>query len=76
MVFTTTDFDLWDVIKNGHNIPSKLDNGAMIPKPKQKWDELDKRKTQLTFYIMLLIEISIIVFVNVNQLKKFGVSLE
>ena len=41
------NLDLWDVIEDGPHIPSKLENGVMVPKPKQEWDELDKNKIQL-----------------------------
>ena len=36
--------DIWDVIEDGPHIPLKLKNGIMVPKPKQKCDELDKNK--------------------------------
>ena len=38
------NLDLWDVIENGPYIPSKLENGVMVQKPKQEWDELDRKK--------------------------------
>ena len=41
-----TNLDLWDVIKDGLHISSKLENGVMVPKHKQEWDELDKKKVQ------------------------------
>ena len=41
------NLDLWDVIEDGPLIPSKLENGMMVPKPKQEWDELDRKKVQL-----------------------------
>ena len=28
------NLDLWDVIEDGPHIPSKLENGVMVPKPK------------------------------------------
>ena len=31
-----TNLDLWEVIKDGPHIPSKLENGVMVPKPKQE----------------------------------------
>ena len=43
----STNLDLWDVIVVGPHIPSKLENGVMVPKPKQEWNELDKKKVQL-----------------------------
>ena len=55
---------------------TKLENRVIVPKPRQKWDELDKRKAQLNAnsfisYIMLLIEMNIIVYANVSWLKTF-----
>ena len=29
-----TNLDLWDVIEDDPHIPSKLENGVMVPKPK------------------------------------------
>ena len=71
------NLDLWDVIEDGPHIPSKLENRVLVPKPKQEWDELDKKKDQLIpkpfiSYIMLFIEMNLIMFDNVSRLKKFG----
>ena len=43
----STDLDLWDIIEDGPTIPSNLVEGVMVPKPKQEWNELDKRNFQL-----------------------------
>ena len=43
----STNLDLWDVIEDGPHIPSKLENGVMVPKLKHEWDELDRKKVQL-----------------------------
>ena len=32
----STNLDLWDVIEDGPHIPSKLENGVIVPKPKQE----------------------------------------
>ena len=32
----STNLDLWDVIKDGPHIPSKLENWVMVPKPKHE----------------------------------------
>ena len=40
----STNLDLWDVIEDGPHIPFKLENGLMVPKLKQEWNELDKKK--------------------------------
>ena len=45
--FQSTNLDLWDVIEDGPHIPSKLENGVMVPKPTDEWDELDRKKFQL-----------------------------
>ena len=41
------DFYLWDIIKDGPNIPTKVENVVFVPKPRKELDELDKRKNQL-----------------------------
>ena len=41
------DLDLQNVIEDGPTIPSKLIDGVMVPKPKQEWDEHDRRNVQL-----------------------------
>ena len=41
------NLDLQDVIEDGPTIPSKLIDGVMVPKPKQEWDERDRRNVQL-----------------------------
>ena len=51
----STNLDLWDVIEDGPHIPSKLENGVMVPKPKQELGELDKKKVQLNAkYVYIL----------------------
>ena len=40
----STNLDLWDVIEDSPHIPFKLENGLMVPKLKQEWNELDKKK--------------------------------
>ena len=53
--FQSTNLDLWDVIEDGPQIPSKLKNEVMVPKPKQKWDELDKKKVQLNVKVVYIL---------------------
>ena len=36
-------------------LPSKLENGVMVPKPKQEWDELDKKKVQLNVKVVYIL---------------------
>ena len=31
-----TNLNLWDIIEDGPHIPSKLENGVIVPKPKQE----------------------------------------
>ena len=45
--FLKCDYNLWDVIKNGPRIPTKMKNGVAIPKPEQEFDELDEKNIQL-----------------------------
>ena len=55
----STNLDLWDVIKDGSHIPSKLENGVMVPKPKQEWDKLDKKKVQLNAKVVYILHYAI-----------------
>ena len=32
--------------QNGSHVPTKVENGVVIPKPSQEYDKLDKKKTQ------------------------------
>ncbi|RVW25277.1 hypothetical protein CK203_114772 [Vitis vinifera] len=43
----STDLDVWDVIKDDPTFPTKLVDGVLVPKPKQEWNELDRRNFQL-----------------------------
>ncbi|KAL6312496.1 hypothetical protein AAG906_032877 [Vitis piasezkii] len=43
----STDLDVWDVIEDGPTFPTKLVDGVLVPKPKQEWNELDRRNFQL-----------------------------
>ena len=43
----STDLDVWDVIEDDPTFPTKLVDGVMVPKPKQEWNELDRRNFQL-----------------------------
>ena len=54
-----TNLDLWEVIKDGPHIPSKLENGVMVPKPKQEWDGLDKKKVQLNAKVVYILHCAI-----------------
>ncbi|RVW93943.1 Retrovirus-related Pol polyprotein from transposon RE1 [Vitis vinifera] len=39
--------NVWDVIEDGPTFPTKLVDGVLVPKPKQEWNELDRRNFQL-----------------------------
>ena len=41
------DLDVWDIIKDDPTFPTKLVDGVLVPKPKQEWNELDRRNFQL-----------------------------
>ncbi|KAL6320974.1 hypothetical protein AAG906_010783 [Vitis piasezkii] len=43
----STDLDVWDVIEDGPTFPTKLVDEVLVPKPKQEWNELDRRNFQL-----------------------------
>ena len=55
----STNLDLWDVIEDGPHIPSKLENGVMVPESKQEWDELDKKKVQLNAKVIYILNCTI-----------------
>ena len=40
------NYDIWNFIQNGSHVPTKVENGVVIPKPSQEYDKLDKKKTQ------------------------------
>ena len=48
----STNFDLWDVIESSLHIPTKLNNRVIVSKPRQEWDELDKRKAQINIKVV------------------------
>ena len=41
------DFDMQNIIVNGPHSPTKLIDGMDTPKPKNEWDEVDKKMTPL-----------------------------
>ena len=43
----SNDLDLWDVIEDNPTFPSKLVDIVMVSKPKQEWNECDRRNFQL-----------------------------
>ena len=52
----STDLDLQDVLENGPTFPSKLFDGVMVPKPKQEWDERDRRNFQLNAKVVYTLQ--------------------
>ena len=53
----STDLDVWDVIEDGLTFPTKLVDRVLVPKPKQEWNELDRRifqlNTKVVFYFTM-----------------------
>ena len=39
----STNLDVWDIIEDDPTFPTKLVDGVMVPKPKQEWNELDRK---------------------------------
>ena len=66
MTWFLQSFDLWDVIEDGLNIPSKLENGVMVSKPKQEWDEFDKKKVQLNVKEVYILHCAI----DINEFNR------
>ena len=52
------DLDVWDVNEDGPTFPSKLVDGLMVPKPKQEWDERDRRNFQLNGKVIYTLQCS------------------
>ena len=50
------DLDSWDVIEDSPTFPSKLIDEVMIPKPKQEWDECDRKKIQLNAKVVYTLQ--------------------
>ena len=51
-----TDLDVWDVIEDDPTFPTKLVDGVMVPKPKQEWNELDRRNFQLNAKVVFTLQ--------------------
>ena len=43
---------MWSIIVNGSHTPTKLIDGVSLPKPKDEWDEFDKKMAQLNAKVM------------------------
>ncbi|KAL6313657.1 hypothetical protein AAG906_010075 [Vitis piasezkii] len=52
----STDLDVWDVIEDDPTFPTKLVDGVMVPKPKQEWNELDRRNFQLNAKVVFTLQ--------------------
>ena len=52
----STDLHVWDVIKNDPTFPTKLVNGVMVLKPKQEWNEHDRRNFQLNTKVVFTLQ--------------------
>ena len=53
-----TDLNVWDVIEDDLTFPSKLVDGVMVPKPKQEWNELNRRNFQLNAKVVYTLQCS------------------
>ncbi|RVW74399.1 hypothetical protein CK203_058196 [Vitis vinifera] len=52
----STDLDEWDVIEDDPTLPTKLVDGVLVPKPKQEWNELDRRNFQLNAKVVFTLQ--------------------
>nr|CAN70892.1 hypothetical protein VITISV_039825 [Vitis vinifera] len=52
----STNLDVWDVIEDGPTFPTKLVDGVLVPKPKQEWNELDRRNFQLNAKVVFTLQ--------------------
>ncbi|KAL6314829.1 hypothetical protein AAG906_029044 [Vitis piasezkii] len=52
----STDLDVWDVIEDDPTFPTKLVDGVLVPKPKQEWNELDRRNFQLNAKVVFTLQ--------------------
>ena len=53
--FEAVDLDLWEVIENGPFIPTVVEDGKSVTKPKSEWSDTDKRKISLNAKAKLII---------------------
>ena len=52
------NLDVWYVIEDGPTFHSKLVDGVMVLKPKQEWDERDRRNFQLNAKVIYTLQCS------------------
>ncbi|RVW25638.1 hypothetical protein CK203_114658 [Vitis vinifera] len=52
----STDLDVRDVIEDDPTFPRKLVDGVLVPKPKQEWNELDRRNFQLNAKVVFTLQ--------------------
>ena len=38
------DIELWDIVENGYNLPSRTEDGITLLKPKSSWIEDEKKR--------------------------------
>ena len=48
--------NIWEVIEDNPTFPSKLVDGVMVPKPKQEWNEFDRRNFQLNDKVIYILQ--------------------
>ncbi|RVX08173.1 hypothetical protein CK203_017679 [Vitis vinifera] len=52
----STDLGVWEVIEDDSTLPTKLVDGVLVPKPKQEWNELDRRNVQLNAKVVFTLQ--------------------
>ncbi|GAV74553.1 hypothetical protein CFOL_v3_18033 [Cephalotus follicularis] len=63
------DYNLWDLIVDGPNLPSvTLKNGDVIPKPRNTYDDNDRRRVQINAKAKHII----ICAINSNDFNKIS----
>ena len=51
-----TNLDVWDIIEDDPTFPTKLVDRVMFSKPKQEWNELDRRNFQLNAKVVFTLQ--------------------
>ena len=50
------DLHVWDAIENDPTFPTKLVDGVMVPKPKQEWNDLDRKNFKLNAKVVFTLQ--------------------
>ena len=54
-----SNIDMWELVENGYNPPSGVENGISILKPKSEWTEEEKKKHFLASKVKWIISNSL-----------------